>query len=90
MDKDDIKKWIGNMILLYAFKVKIAHKYNYFLTLLAGSAAKAGFLFSVAYILYSASIVPELFLSTMGMMQFTTAILGGLLVYAYMKVEKFF
>jgi len=26
----------------------------------------------------------------MGMMQFTTAILGGLLVYAYMKVEKFF
>lgn len=82
--------WVGNYILLYAFKMKIAHGYNYFLTLLAGAGAKAAFLFSAAYVLYSASVIPAAFLASMGMMQFTTAILGGLLVYAQVKAEKFF
>jgi hypothetical protein len=82
--------WSGNLILLYAFKAKIAHGYNYLLTLLAGSAAKAGFLFLAAYILYSASMIPEVFLSSMGVMQFVTAFLGGIMAYAQLKAEKYF
>lgn len=82
--------WSGNLILLCAFKAKIAHGYNYLLTLLAGSAAKAGFLYAAAYVLYSASIIPEVFLTSMGVMQFVTALLGGILVYAQLKAEKCF
>lgn len=82
--------WIGNYILLYAFKMKIANGYNYFLTLLTGAAGKAAFLFSAAYLLYSASVIPAVFLTAMGIMQFTTALLGGVLVYAQIKAEKYF
>jgi hypothetical protein len=81
--------WSGNLILLYAFKAKIAHGYNYLLTLLAGSAAKAGFLFAAAYVLYSASIIPAVFLSSMGVMQFATALMGGILVYTQLRAEKY-
>ena len=82
--------WSGNLILLYSFKAKIKHGYNYLLTLVAGSAAKAGFLFVAAYILYSASIIPAVFLTTMGIMQFTTAVLGGVAVYVQLKAERYF
>ena len=82
--------WSGNLIILYAFKAKIAHGYNYLLTLLAGAAAKAAFLFSSAYVLYYVSVIPAVFLTTMGVMQFVTALLGGIMVYAQLKAEKYF
>lgn len=77
--------WIGNYMLIYAFKAKLRHKHNYGLTLLFGSAAKAGLLYAVAFTLYSARIIPEVFLQAMGVMQFTTAVLGGVLVYLWLR-----
>jgi hypothetical protein len=82
--------WTGNMMLICAFKAKIRHGYNYFLALIAGSAAKACLLYSTAYILFSASIIPDVFLSSMGTMQFVTAILAGFAVYLQIKAEKYF
>jgi len=82
--------WIGNYILIHAFKVKLKHKVNYGLTLLAGSALKAGFLYATAFALYSAGLIPQVLLLAMGSMQFTTAVFGGILVYLLLRVERRF
>ncbi len=82
--------WAGNLILVCFFKMKIRNKYNYLATLLAGSLAKAGFLYGAAFVLYSTSVIPSVFLTAMGSIQLTTAILGGVLVYSELKAEEFF
>lgn len=79
--------WVGNLIILTAFKMKVKHNINYGLALLAGSAVKAGLLYSVAYVLYSANVIPALLLPAMGVMQFATAFGGGTLVYLWSKGE---
>lgn len=73
--------WAGNYVLLYAFKLKLRYRLNYWLVLLAGSAVKAVFLYSAAWVLYVYGVLPALFLDAMGFMQFTTAVLGGVLAY---------
>lgn len=81
--------WIGNSILVFSFKYfKLGEKLNYFVALFIGSALKATFLFSVAYILVKLSIVPAIFLTVMGGMQLTTALLGGLIAYPVQKIKK--
>jgi hypothetical protein len=80
--------WIGNTILVLAFKhFKLHEKKNFFLTLGIGSAAKAGFLFGVTSILVSLSIVPVAFLTTMGALQLVTAITGGTLAFTVQKAR---
>lgn len=76
--------WIGNGILVAAFR-KI--KLNYFVTLIIGSAVKAGFLFLCAFVLYKLGAVPALFLTTMGMFQLYTALLGGVAAYGYQRLR---
>jgi hypothetical protein len=76
--------WAGNYILLWAF----SRKKNFVGTLFLSSAAKAGFLYGSAFMLYSAGIVPELFLTTMGVFQLTTALAGGILVLGELKAEE--
>jgi len=82
--------WAGNYLLVRAFKYKIKHSLNYGLTLLGGSILKAAFLYTAAYILYSAGILPKLFLVAMGSLQFTTAVLGGLLAYGSILTKERF
>lgn len=82
--------WIGNLILIYAFKMKIKNKHNYFAVLAAGSIAKAGFLYAVAFTMYSVSIIPAIFLSAMGIMQLITAVFGGIVVYLELRAERYF
>ena len=81
--------WIGNSILVYAFKwINLDKKVNYWVTLLMGAVVKAGFLFVVAYLLVSMKILPALFLTTMGIFQFYTAILGGIIAFGFQKAKK--
>ena len=82
--------WAGNYILFLAFKTKLAGNLNYGLALAGGSLAKAGFLYLTAYALYSAHIIPAIFLTAMGAIQLTTALLGGIVVYLQLKAEKRF
>jgi hypothetical protein len=77
--------WAGNYLLIYAFKAKLKYNYNYGLTLILASAAKAGMLYSAAVALHAANIIPEVFLSAMGLMQFTTAIIGGIIAYPWLN-----
>ncbi|MBM3309224.1 MAG: hypothetical protein FJY77_03130 [Candidatus Altiarchaeales archaeon] len=80
--------WVGNYIIVQAFKVKLKHRLNYGLTLLAGSLLKAGFLYTTAFVFYSLGFIPQVFLTAMGVMQFTTAILGGVLVYLLLRIGR--
>lgn len=81
--------WVGNAILIFAFKyLNLNKKINYLITLLIGSITKAAFLFTIAYLLVSMKIIPTLFLTTMGIFQFYTAILGGVIAFGFQYIKK--
>lgn len=83
--------WIGNAILVFSFKwLKLKLKKNYWLTLIIGSLLKSGFLFLIAYILYSLNILPVIFLTAMGLVQLATAVGGGIAAYGFQKAKKRF
>jgi len=81
--------WFGNFMLAMFFKgFYLKNKTNYFITLLSGSFAKAFFLFMIALLFFKLNLIPEIFLATMGTMQFTTAILGGIAAFAVIKSRE--
>jgi len=81
--------WVGNFMLVAFFKgLYLKNKTNYFITLLSGSFAKAFFLFLIALLFFKLNLIPEIFLTTMGTMQFTTAILGGITAFAIIKSRE--
>lgn len=81
--------WIGNTIIVLGFKwLKLHKKYNYAITLIASSAAKALFLFGSAYLLFSLGLIPVQLLAAMGLIQLTTAISGGILAYGIHQAKK--
>jgi len=81
--------WIGNTILILIFKkMFVVEGKNYFVVLLIASLLKALFLFIMAYILFSFSLVPKLFLTAFGIMQFITACLGGVIAYLRFLIKK--
>ncbi len=83
--------WIGNSILVFMFKwLSLDKKVNYFITLLIGGLSKAMFLFLIAYIFVSMGVIPVLFLTTMGVFQFYTTTLGGILAFGVHKTKKRF
>ncbi len=81
--------WIGNGILVYAMKYfRGAKKINYFVSLGISAALKAGFLFGSAFVLVNLGILPPIFLATMGLMQVTTALIGGAASFGVIKGRK--
>jgi len=81
--------WIGNSILVYTFKLlNLEKKINRWVTLLIGSITKAAFLFAIAFLFVNLGILPKLFLTTMGIFQFYTAILGGITAFGIQAVKK--
>ncbi len=81
--------WIGNSLLVYAFKAfNITRNINKWITLLIGAFIKAAFLFATAFLFVKLGILPKLFLTTMGIFQFYTAILGGTLALGLQAVKK--
>jgi len=81
--------WVGNAILVFTFKaLNLNKKLNYWITLLIGSITKAAFLFGIAYILFKLNLVPVIFLTAMGIFQFYTAILGGIVAFGFQYVKK--
>jgi len=81
--------WVGNLILVYAFKALNLHKkMNKWVTLVLGAFAKTLFLFAAAYILVRTDVLPVLFLTAMGIFQFYTAILGGIAAFGFQWIKK--
>jgi hypothetical protein len=78
--------WTSNAILVYLMKNLHKDKEkNYGISLGISALAKSGFLFSVAFILVSVSVLPAVFLTAMGIVQLTTALSGGILAFALYK-----
>jgi len=81
--------WAGNFMLAMFFKgLYLKSKTNYFVTLLSGSFAKAIFLFLTALLFFKLNLIPKIFLKTMGILQFTTAICGGMAAFAIIKSRE--
>lgn len=70
--------WAGNLVMCVIFK-RIGGRGG--IEGIGGMAvaavAKAGFLFLAAFILFNLHVVPKIFLTSFGIMQFVTAIAGG-------------
>ena len=81
--------WVGNAILVFAFKwLKLRLQKNYLLTLVIGSGAKSLFLFGSAFLLFKLGIVPVMFLTAMGIIQLTTALGGGIVAYGFQAAKR--
>lgn len=82
--------WIGNSLMVFAFKYfKLQKKYNYYVTLGIGTAMKSGFLFLSAVVLYQLGIVPVVFLTAMGALQAVTALGGGVAAHGLHYSKKY-
>ncbi len=78
--------WIGNALLVFVISQLYQNKKkNYGIALGTAAGVKTGFLFSAAFALVSFSILPPLFLATMGLDQLLTAVAGGLLAIGLHK-----
>ncbi len=78
--------WTGNAILVFGFReLYRKRRINYGITLGISALVKSGFLFLSAFVLVSASILPVLFLTAMGITQLFTALTGGVLAFGLHK-----
>ena len=83
--------WIGNtMLIIFIKKLYVENRFNQLLSLAIGSISKAGFLFMVAFLFVNVNILPVLFLTSMGIIQFYTAIAGGLLAFSINHIKNKF
>jgi len=81
--------WIGNAILVYAFKwLNLYLNWNYFITLGVGALVKSVFLFLSAFVLYRMGLVPVMFLTAMGVIQLITALIGGTVAFGFQGIKK--
>lgn len=75
---------LSNLILVLTVKyVKIKY-----LNIGIASLLKACFLFSATYILFNTIHIPEIFLTTMGIIQLYTALIGGFLASLFITFKK--
>lgn len=83
--------WIGNAVLVFAVKeMQLARKMNRVLSLGMGAVVKSAILFCSAFALYSLGAVPALFLTSMGMFQLYTALIGGAGAFVAQDIKRRF
>jgi len=76
--------WIGNAVLVFCFK----SFRNRWISLGLGALLKTSILFGSAYILVKFSVLPTIFLITLGILQLYTAVAGGLLAFGVHSLKK--
>jgi len=77
--------WLGNIGLMKLFSV-LRKKMPFPRVLLFSSSAKVLILYVAASLYYQLSIVPELFLTSMGIIQLYTALAGGIVAFTSFKL----
>ena len=81
--------WIGNGLLVGVFKLFNVHKkWDFTSTLIIGAGVKSLFLFIAVFALFKFGLIPVVFLSAMGIMQWVTVMTGGALAFGFEKVKK--
>ena len=83
--------WLGNLILVLLFR-GCAKRFGFLLSAVIASFAKYFFLAKIAEIYFNFSLVPKIFLTSMGTIQMMTALAGGVIAFvifsAYRKTKK--
>lgn len=71
--------WMGNLVMCWIFKKMKEGKDGKedIGGILIAAIVKAGLLFLAALVLFNFNVVPKIFLTSFGLMQFVTALLGG-------------
>jgi hypothetical protein len=81
--------WIGNLVLMLLMRKLFLGKQIRFMTsALVAASTKTFTLFGVAILLFSQGLIPALFLTAFGIIQFITALAGALLVLFEKHVRK--
>lgn len=75
---------LSNLIYILTFKyVKIRY-----LNIICSALLKASFLFSSTYILFNTIHIPEVFLTSMGLIQLYTAVIGGITAVIFLNLKR--
>lgn len=72
--------WMSNYLLVRVFSTLLKHN-SFLFSVLISSFLKSGFLFVFSLLLVNIKVLPELFLTAMGIFQLYTAVMGGILAY---------
>ena len=78
--------WIGNYLQVNLFS--LTKKQNYIIRIFSSALAKYLLLLVAASVYYRIHVVPQLFITSMGTIQFVTACLGGFLAYFVLQLLK--
>lgn len=76
--------WLANLVLIFSFK-KSFTKLPFLFSLVLAAIVKFFFLFAVANIYFKFSLVPSIFIQSMGLAQLMTALAGGLMAWIIFK-----
>jgi len=83
--------WLGNALYVYTYKyfnMKEKKFKNNMLGVGVASVLKAALLFGATFILVQFSVLPAIFLTAMGVLQLSTAIIGGILAIGIVKARE--
>lgn len=72
--------WLANFILIFTFK-RVFTRLHYLFSVILAAVAKSLFLLIVVNIYFEFSIVPKIFVQSMGLNQLLTALSGGLMAW---------
>ena len=83
--------WLGNLILVFLFK-NCTKRIGFLISVVIAAFAKYFFLAKIAEIYFHFSLVPKVFLTSMGVIQLMTALAGGVVAFiifsAYRRTKK--
>ena len=83
--------WLGNFALMFLMRrIHSEKKKDYALFALLSSSVKTMLLFSFAFVFYSQALVPIVFLTMFGLLQFVTAMSGAIVVFGANKLAPKF
>ena len=80
--------WISNAIFAYGYKWMQFKTEKYYLSLPISAITKTIFLFITALILVNLKVLPAIFMTTMGLFQLYTALIGGVAALAVIETRK--
>ena len=79
--------WLGNLILVLLFK-DCTKRAGFLISVVVASFAKYFFLAKIAEIYFNFSLVPKIFLTSMGAIQLTTALAGGVIAFVIFSTYR--
>lgn len=77
--------WVGNTILVFTFLI-LQNKGLKGVGVITAAILKSVFLFGLANIYFHFKVVPKLFITSMGLIQFVTALLGGFIALTILRL----